>query len=125
MIGILKIITLEATFIKADASRQFGGFYYQFDHNSVRIYTWPLLFPDAVGLSRAIYGQGMGQIVMDDVSCTGMERRLIDCQHTTNHNCAHHEDASVRCNTSKLDFIFSAVSVVKYLQLLKSPIMLF
>lgn len=34
---------------------------------------------------------------MDDVSCLGTEARLVDCTHVTNHNCAHFEDAGVRC----------------------------
>ena len=51
--------------------------------------------------SRAAYGQGTGDIVMDDVSCTGDEDRLVDCSHATIDNCVHSEDASVECNTSK------------------------
>ena len=34
---------------------------------------------------------------MDDVHCTGTESTLTSCTHTTNHNCAHSEDAGVRC----------------------------
>ncbi len=47
--------------------------------------------------SRAQFGGGLGPIHMDDVRCTGAETRLVDCRHTTNHNCVHSEDASVRC----------------------------
>ena len=34
---------------------------------------------------------------MDDVACTGTEETLRTCPHTTNHNCAHSEDAGVSC----------------------------
>lgn len=34
---------------------------------------------------------------MDDVECLGTEDFLLDCAHTTQHNCAHSEDAGVRC----------------------------
>ena len=37
---------------------------------------------------------------MDNVGCTAMERRLIDCPFTFNHDCGHHEDAGVRCFSS-------------------------
>ena len=35
---------------------------------------------------------------MDNVQCSGTERRLIDCPHITLHNCVHYEDVGVRCN---------------------------
>lgn len=53
----------------------------------------------AEALSRAAFGEGTGQIWLDNVLCTGSESRLIDC--TANplgsHNCRHYEDAGVRC----------------------------
>ena len=39
--------------------------------------------------------------MLDEVQCTGSERRLIDCPHVPGpSDCLHHEDASVRCLTS-------------------------
>jgi hypothetical protein len=50
-------------------------------------------------LSSAAFGQGTGQIWLDNVACTGSESRLIDCPANSlgNHNCVHQEDAGVRC----------------------------
>ncbi|XP_042565558.1 deleted in malignant brain tumors 1 protein isoform X2 [Clupea harengus] len=47
----------------------------------------------------AHFGNGSGQIWLDDVSCTGHESSLSQCRHYGygNHNCGHHEDAGVVC----------------------------
>ena len=47
------------------------------------------------------FTNGNGQIWLDNVACVGTETRLIDCPATPlgTHNCAHHEDAGVRCQT--------------------------
>ena len=51
----------------------------------------------AIALSRATFGQGTGDIVLDDVACIGTETMLTDCPFNSIHNCAHTEDAGVRC----------------------------
>ena len=51
----------------------------------------------AQAFSFAFFGQGSGPIHLDDVACTGSERRLIDCRYTAIDNCIHFEDAGVRC----------------------------
>ena len=54
---------------------------------------------DAIGIGRAHYGPGIGNIYFDDVRCNGTEPNITDCPHRGigSHNCGHLEDASVLC----------------------------
>lgn len=47
----------------------------------------------------APYGQGSGNIVLDDVICTGQETSIGCCVHNGYmvHNCGHSEDVGVVC----------------------------
>ena len=58
-----------------------------------------ILVVGAEAHSRATFGEGTGQIWLDNVACTGLESRLIDCPASSlgSHNCQHTEDAGVRC----------------------------
>ena len=51
---------------------------------------------------NARFGQGSRRILLDDVSCTGIETSLASCTHrgVGLHNCGHSEDASVVCRPS-------------------------
>nr|XP_038035100.1 deleted in malignant brain tumors 1 protein isoform X4 [Anas platyrhynchos] len=64
----------------------------------------------------ARHGEGMGQIWLDDVNCTGTEAALSECQSRPwgQHNCHHVEDASVECSDSR-------TSELGTLQLLNGP----
>ncbi|KAM4896429.1 scavenger receptor cysteine-rich domain-containing protein DMBT1-like [Sylvia borin] len=54
-------------------------------------------------LGSAYFGQGSGDIVLDNVGCRGNEVSLLRCNHTgwRIHNCAHYEDASVVCSETE------------------------
>ncbi len=53
----------------------------------------------ARGIQQAFFGQGTGDILLDDVQCVGTEARLTDCPAITTHNCAHSEDSGVVCSS--------------------------
>ena len=50
-------------------------------------------------IHRAVYGQGSGQIWLDDVKCVGTEQIIGNCSHRGwgLHYCYHWKDASVSC----------------------------
>ena len=55
------------------------------------------LFIGARYFRNAFFGQGTGPIQIDNVRCRGFENVLVQCTHLTIHNCAHADDAGVRC----------------------------
>uniref|UniRef100_A0A8D0AAG0 SRCR domain-containing protein n=1 Tax=Sander lucioperca TaxID=283035 RepID=A0A8D0AAG0_SANLU len=57
----------------------------------------------------AHFGEGTGQIWLDDVACSGSERSVTLCQHRGlgTHNCNHGEDAGVVCSGEKVLFSVS------------------
>ena len=53
---------------------------------------------------RAHFGEGTGNILLDDVHCTGAENSLGECEHSGwgIENCGHYEDAGVVCGKCKM-----------------------
>jgi len=51
--------------------------------------------------TNARFGQGRGQIWLDNLLCTGSETQLIRCRHNGfgRHDCGHSEDAGVICSS--------------------------
>ena len=73
------------------------------DINDARVVCRELGFPFALNAyHEARYGKGTGQILLDDVNCVGYESSIFSCRHNAvgTHNCAHSEDASVRCGNT-------------------------
>ena len=57
-------------------------------------------YPGAdAAVQSAAFGEGQGNIVLDDVECQGDEDNLSECFHQgfLLENCGHSEDAGVRC----------------------------
>ena len=71
------------------------------DLADARVVCRSLGYPDAVAAtSSAYFGQGSGDIWLDEVACDGSEESLFDCNHYGfgNHDCYHGEDAGVICS---------------------------
>ena len=47
----------------------------------------------------ALLGEGQGEILMDELACTGAEDDVFSCKQNEwgSHDCHHTEDAGVRC----------------------------
>ena len=61
-----------------------------------------LINAGATAYSSAHFGQGSGQIWLDNVRCYGYENELDSCLASSygNNNCNHSEDAGVRCGST-------------------------
>ena len=69
----------------------------------------------SVAFPNAAFGPGTDPIWLDDVRCVGNESSIFDCPSSTlgEHNCGHHEDASVGCSC-----MYTAVKFHSYSELL-------
>ena len=74
------------------------------DKNDARVVCRQLGYSSAVSAPHsARFGQGSGKIWLDDVQCQGNESSIVNCRHRPwgEHNCGHHEDASVICSSKR------------------------
>ena len=77
-----------------------------FDINGAHVICRLLGFPGALAaVTQGRFGQGAGQIWLDDVRCYGNESSLLLCPHggIGNHNCLHSEDVGVVCQQRQQD----------------------
>ena len=78
-----------------------------FDLASANVVCRQLGYPGALRVANFLeFGQGTGQIWLDDVRCRGNETSLEQCPSRAigSHNCFHFEDVGVEC-TRKYKFI--------------------
>ena len=70
------------------------------DNNDAQVVCKMLRFPGGTALQSHSFGTGRGDILLDDVACTGSEESLFDCKHAGLgvNDCSHAEDAGVRCD---------------------------
>nr|XP_054755320.1 deleted in malignant brain tumors 1 protein-like isoform X3 [Lytechinus pictus] len=70
------------------------------DDTDATVVCQSLGFESGTAHSNAHFGQGSGDILLDDVSCTGSESSLLECSNNGIgvHNCGHYEDAGVTCS---------------------------
>ena len=78
-----------------------------------------LVKPGATARTGAVFGQGIGPILLDEVMCTGLESRLFDCPNPgiQVQDCSHPEDAGVTClpGTSSGSYVACTVTSNKIL----------
>ena len=60
--------------------------------------------PAVAARTRAFYGEGSGQIWLDNVNCVGTEMNIEDCLHNGwgFQFCDHRLDAGVHCSSGKV-----------------------
>ena len=63
------------------------------------------IFIGAISFTNAHFGQGTGNIWLDDLRCLGTESTLLSCSHdgigVYGTFCGHDDDVGVECPTGK------------------------
>ncbi|XP_028407314.1 deleted in malignant brain tumors 1 protein-like [Dendronephthya gigantea] len=78
---------------------------YSWDLRDARVVCHQLGYLDAVKtLQRNEVPKGSGQVWLTDVSCTGAERNITSCSHSSwgVSPCTHDRDAGVQCSTTEI-----------------------
>jgi len=71
------------------------------DINDAQVVCSELGLDKAIAARRnAFYGQGSGDIWLDNLNCVGTERSIVNCSHRGwgIENCGHYDDAGVKCS---------------------------
>ena len=91
--------------------------------NDARVVCRQLGYTSGTAYGRAVYGQGTGQIWLDDLICTGSESSLLNCRHAGigSHNCGHGEDASVTCYNGECPTLAVWYAYSMFLSFLTNP----
>lgn len=61
----------------------------------------PVLHSGPAKELSALYGQGQGPILLDNMDCNGDESSILDCDYvglTESIRCSHSEDISIQCS---------------------------
>ena len=64
----------------------------------------PCIHEGSEAFTDAYFGEGEGEIALDELGCTSIEMSLLACPHRrlfNPNNCNHKQDAGVRCNGSE------------------------
>lgn len=58
----------------------------------------------AIAAKNAYFGRGIGQEILHDVRCQGVERNISQCKHRgwSRSECNHYEDVGVKCHAPQL-----------------------
>ena len=80
-----------------------------FDDNDALVICKMLGYERGTAKIEAHYGQGAGNIFMDDMECNGNERSIFECHYSGwgTHNCEHNEDAAVECQLTGLHSVMN------------------
>lgn len=64
--------------------------------------------------SSLLYGEGLGDIILSELDCTGEERTLLNCSRgrRISRVCDHSEDAGVRCGGIKHESVCSYSTII-------------
>ena len=74
-----------------------------FDNRDALVICRMLGYKYGRSIASTHFGQGTGDIFMDDVNCAGNESNILACGYSGwgRHNCNHREDVGVECSLER------------------------